>query len=102
LRKTASASQGCASKRTYYLVCIHSPDRGGDLATKAAIYESDTLGGLRDARSLVVGDLGSFLESPEMWLLDGRWYIYCTVVRDHGARNVVHVLESASTDPLGS
>ena len=87
----------------YYLVCTHG-DLGlkpgaSSLRNQVAVYSSDTLGGLGKAEPKVVHDAGDFLESPEIWILDGHCYIYYTVP-NHNANNV-QVLESASDDPMG-
>jgi GH43 family beta-xylosidase len=92
----------------YYVVTTHGdlkplPSDNG-LHNAAAIYCAPTLGALATTQAVPVHDVGDFLESPELWLFDGHWYLYYTV--PHGKpgeedENNVQVLESVLDDPMG-
>ena len=64
------------------------------------IYQSPTLGGLKTTSSKPLLNIGVAYESPELWFLQGKWYIYLTQVVS-GSSDNIQVLESAGSSPLG-
>jgi GH43 family beta-xylosidase len=86
----------------YYLVCTHGDTLPvkDTVSNKVIVYKSPTLAGLAQAEPHEVYDAHDFLESPELWFLDGRWYIYFTTPGANN-ENDLHVLQSDLDDPLG-
>jgi GH43 family beta-xylosidase len=79
----------------YYLM-------GTDGSSTLRIYAAGTIEGLSTTGGTAVYNAGAFYESPELrWDSVGqKWYIYYT--RFTGGQNTIFVLQSNSTDPLGT